>query len=49
MTLNNEQAPVEENQQNYPSAELAYEIAVNSHETAQKRYDAIDARIQTWV
>lgn len=31
----------------YPGVDLAYDIALNSYEWATKRFDAIDARIQT--
>lgn len=38
---------VENNEQIYPSVGLAYQIAVASYESAVKRLDAIDGRIQT--
>lgn len=34
-------------QENYPSVELAYPIAIASYETALKRLDALDNRVQT--
>jgi hypothetical protein len=35
------------NEQTYPSVDLAYQIAVASYDSAVKRLDTIDGRIQT--